>query len=94
MALACGEWDVYALKEKMPVSLLTKWLDFYRLEPFGQEWENWLMARPTQLFASVHGKKGSRVSVKDFMYEDSESKRDREAEEFFLFMDGHEKKAD
>lgn len=77
----------------MPVSLMNKWLDFYRLEPFGQEWENWLMARPTHLFAQVHGKKGSKISVQDFMYEDSQSKRDREAEEFMSFLDAFDKKA-
>ena len=77
----------------MPVSLLNKWLDFYRLEPFGQEWENWLMARPTHLFASVHGKKGSKIAIRDFMYEDTESAKDRQAEELMMFFDNVDKKA-
>ena len=91
--MACGEWDVYSLKEKMPVSLLNKWLDFYRLEPFGQEWENWLMARPTHLFAMANCKKGSKIAIKDFMYEDPQSTKERQAEELMMFFDNVNKKA-
>lgn len=79
----------------MPVSLLNKWLDFYRLEPFGQEWENWLMARPAHMFAQVNSRKGSIVSVQDFMYVDSVTKKEQDeniaAENMFKFFDKRSK---
>lgn len=71
----------------MPASLLYKWMDFERLEPFGQPWQNWLMAVPAVDFASVHAKKGTQISLKDYIYEDKQSKIERQNAELFTFFD-------
>lgn len=39
MALAVGRVDVDALLSEMPVGLLDEWYEYYRLEPWGDEWE-------------------------------------------------------
>lgn len=64
------------MAEEIPSSVMDKWMDFYRLEPFGQQWENWLMAVPTSAFAQVHAKKGSIVKMNDYFYVDEQTKEE------------------
>lgn len=80
------------MMEDMPSSLLDKWYDFHRLEPFGQQWQNWLMAVPLSNFVKVHSKKGTVVKASDYFYEDEQSKKDREQATFIKFLDTFEPK--
>lgn len=40
MALAVGEVDVDGMLSRIPSQLLTEWMAYYSLEPFGQERDN------------------------------------------------------
>lgn len=42
----------------MPSSEFLRWQRYAEEEPFGQPWENWLMARPAFDFAMAHTGKG------------------------------------
>jgi len=53
----------------MPASEFNRWKEYSAEEPFGQPWENWLMAVTAQMFAKVHrGKGGQAPTLDDFMY--------------------------
>lgn len=92
LALQLGVWDVDRLAEQMPYSALCKWEDYARIEPFGNPWDNWLMAVPATMFSQVHSKKGATPKMTDFMYEDAETKKQREAEQLMHFFDTFEPK--
>lgn len=68
IALSCGEWNVYRLAEDMPSSLFDKWKAFHDYEPFGAEWENWLMARQSHLFAQAHTQRHKTPDFSSFFY--------------------------
>lgn len=87
-----GIWDVDQLAQDMPASLYQRWQDYARIEPFGQPWENWLMSVPATMFKQVHSRKGQIVQMKDFMYEDPQSKKERESNELMDFFDRFEPK--
>lgn len=38
LALKLGIWDVDALADAMPVDQLYRWMAYYQLEPWGDEW--------------------------------------------------------
>lgn len=58
----------------MPSSQFTEWMEFYRLEPFGARWQNWLMAQPLQFSRLLHSKKGHRPPIDDLYYKDTEER--------------------
>lgn len=71
MALAFGEWDVDRFLEKIPSEILTKWMAFYSLEPWGfrAKWQH--TASILAMIANVNRKKGKRAfRVEDFMPKD------------------------
>lgn len=80
------------MTNSMPSTLLDEWVEYARLEPFGHPWENWLMAIPAHMYASVKSKKGREPSLQSFYYEDSQSKKEREQSQFLHFLDSYEPK--
>jgi hypothetical protein len=78
------------MMDRMPSSLLKKWIEYHRLEPFGQPWENWLMAVPAHMFASVHSKKGAVPPFKDFVYVDPMTEEIEKQKAFIGFLDHYE----
>ena len=38
LGLATGEWDVDGLKRRITVRQLKRWMAYWRVEPFGDEW--------------------------------------------------------
>jgi hypothetical protein len=82
-----GEWDVDSMAHNMSSSLLHRWREFERVEPFGGPWENWLMAVPASDFASVYARKGVQVKVSDYMYEDAQDKKERQTANLFTWLD-------
>lgn len=73
----------------MPLSYFERWVMYEQEEPFGQPWENWLMAVPAHQFAHVNSKRPP--NFKDFYFK---GRAAREAEEksrvdnFFEFLEG------
>jgi hypothetical protein len=66
LALKLGIWDVDALAEAMPVDLLYRWMAYYQLEPWGDEWLR--SAVSFAQFRNVHKKKSDRMyTAQDFM---------------------------
>lgn len=80
------------MMDKMPSSLLKKWIEYNRVEPFGQPWENWLMAIPAHMFAQANSKKGSEPPFKEFIYVDPETARIEKQKAFIGFLDHFEPK--
>jgi len=76
----------------MPASVFDQWRAYYQAEPFGQPWENWLMAVPAHILATVHSKKGASPKMKDFFYEDPAVKKERQTKQFFHFLETYEPK--
>ena len=68
---------VTELSARMPAKEFDQWKDYYVLEPFGQERDNWHMGRLASLYMQVHGKKGTVSSVEDFMYRTEAENKDR-----------------
>lgn len=90
LALQCREWDVYGMMDKMPYSLYQKWVEYHNVEPFGSQFDNWLMAVPTSMFSQVHSKKP--IHIKELMYKNKEEKRKEETKQFIHFLDTFEPK--
>lgn len=70
-------------------------MDFYDREPFGKDWENWLMAVPLKYFADAHSKKGTNNDISDFFYEDEQSqveRKERETAQLIDFFDTYKPK--
>lgn len=66
LALKLGIWDVDALAEAMPVDTLYRWMAYYQLEPWGDEWLR--SAVSFAQFKNAHKRKSDRVSKpQDFM---------------------------
>ena len=60
---------VAELSERLGAGEFEKWKKYYSLEPFGQERDNWHMARFASLYMNAHLKKGAKpLSPDDFMY--------------------------
>lgn len=74
----------------MPASQFDSWIAYSKEEPFGNPWENWLMATPALMFAQVHSKRGETPMLKDFFYESAEAKRERQQKEFIRFLETFE----
>jgi superfamily I DNA/RNA helicase len=51
--LAVGEADVDALLERIPSRLLSEWMAYYSIEPFGEARTNYLLAILASLLANM-----------------------------------------
>lgn len=51
----------------IPLPLFIEWMDYYELEPFGEERGDLRCAIIAQVIASCHAAKGKRYKVADFM---------------------------
>ena len=72
------------------------WMTFAEEEPFGAEWDNWLMAIPSHMFASAHSKKGQAPEFRKFFYSGPEAKEKEKAtnaKRFISFLDSKVKNA-
>ena len=76
----------------MPVSEFDQWVEYDTEEPFGQPWDNWLMAVQGHLFASANTAKGKTApTIESFFYK---GKSDRvkavedKADVFVNFLEG------
>lgn len=58
------------LLSRMPAKEYDDWREYYDLEPFGQERDNWHMAQLAMLYSKAHGNKAAKFS--DFMYKSAE----------------------
>lgn len=66
LALKLGQWDVDALAEEMSVDQLYKWMGFYQLEPWGDEWLRSAM-QMAQFRNAYRGKNSPAKKTEDFM---------------------------
>ena len=66
LALAIGEWDVDRLAEEMTVDQLYRWMGYYLLEPWGDEWLRSAM-QMAQFRNAYRGKNAPVKKVEDFM---------------------------
>jgi hypothetical protein len=67
---------VAELSATMSAREFDQWKEYYQLEPFGQERDNWHMAKLATLYMQAHSKK--KVTTDDFMYRSAEETRERE----------------
>jgi hypothetical protein len=56
LALELGIWDVEGWKKEITLEQVKRWLAFYRLEPFGDEWR-----RTARLAMTVAASNGAKV---------------------------------
>ena len=85
MALALGR-TVSEIEQDMPSSELTEWLAYYRLEPFGQERDNWHSATLASILVNTNRRKNTpAVPPSEFMYKD---RRGRAEDETVGFLAG------
>ena len=73
------------------MSLFYKWVDYYKREPWGAKFDNWMMAVQAQQFALVHSKKGSSPKVEDYMYADPDIDKEEKLHGLIDFFEGHVK---
>ena len=66
LALKLGEWDVDALAEVMTVDQLHRWMGYYLLEPWGDEWLRSAM-QMAQFRNAYRGKNSPVKKTEDFM---------------------------
>lgn len=62
------------------------WKLYYKEEPFGNPWQNWLMAMQTNIIARAHFKREHRPKFTDYFYEDPDYKRERQTQDLFLWF--------
>lgn len=70
LALASGYfiYNPYALARRMPHRVLREWVDYFQVEPFGEERADLRAAMIAMVTANVHrGKKTSPYKLTDFM---------------------------
>lgn len=66
LALKLGIWDVDALAEAMPVDVLYRWMAYYQLEPWGDEWLRSSVGFAQ--FKNAHKRKSDKMAKpQDFM---------------------------
>lgn len=67
----------------MPSSELTEWMAYYKLEPFGQERDNWHSATLASILINVNRRKNTpAVAPSEFMYRDRTSRAGDETKGF------------
>ena len=86
-----GRWDVDGLLAEMPSSAFSEWMEYSELEPFGQPWDNWLMAVNSWQFACAHSDpKKPRPKFQNYFYEAEQDKalrKQAETRQFFDWLD-------
>ena len=64
---------VAELSERMGAGELARWVEYYRLEPFGQDRDNWHFGLLASMYTNSKLKKGSKkVTPGDFFYKPAE----------------------
>lgn len=82
LALALGR-TVSELEATMPSSEMTEWLAYYKLEPFGQERDNWHAALIASILANINRRKNAPATpISEFMYKDRDSRKQAETQGF------------
>jgi len=87
LALALGR-TVAELESSLGSRELTEWLAYYKLEPFGQERDNWHTGVLASMYANVHkasGKPASKPS--DFIYGAKDTTKERQTVSTFAALD-------
>ena len=73
----------------MSGSEFREWQEYYVLEPFGQDRDNWHSAFLASLYASAHTKQGAQPpGVDQFMYRDSDTRREEADAQTLSFFEG------
>ena len=62
------------LSERMGAAEYEDWIIYHNEEPFGANRDNWHFAQMLQMYATVHGKKGSRPKMADYFYKSEAAK--------------------
>lgn len=70
--------------DEISASDYESWKLFYKEEPFGGPWENWLMAIQTDIIAKANFKKPPKL--KDYFYEDPDYKRERDTHNLCMWF--------
>jgi len=66
------------LFDRMGAREYDQWRDYYAIEPFGQERDNWHMGTLASLYMQAHSKPGGKkASANDFMYRTADEARKR-----------------
>lgn len=67
----------------MSSSELTEWMAYYKLEPFGQERDNYHAAMLAAIAVNSNRKKGApAVPISEFMYKDRYTQKETESQGF------------
>ncbi len=85
LALALGR-TVNELENTLGSGELTEWLAYYRLEPFGQERDNYHAATIATTIANYSGKLKTAKQIQDFMFSTNEDRRNRETGKTLAIM--------
>lgn len=68
LALAVGEWDVDGMLRAMPAALLSEWMAFDELEPFGEQRGDLRSALVAMTVANAQrGPKQKPFTIQDFL---------------------------
>lgn len=70
------------LNQRMSAQEFALWSALHRQQPRGVERDNYHAALIASLMANINAPKGKRFSVQDFMFEDSDSKKQRQTQTF------------
>lgn len=81
LALALGFPDVDIMLDQMPAEMLSEWLAYYQLEPFGILAEDTISAHWKAIYVNSNRNKGTRAKkVTQFLtFKDGEGVRDASA---------------
>ena len=74
------------LNERMTSQEFTLWIAHHNNQPRGVERDNYHHAMMLAMYANAHAAKGKTFEVQDFMYENQESKIERQNKQFMATM--------
>lgn len=90
--MKAGRLDVENVKREMSSSEFEGWMTFYKYEPFGAQWENWLTAMVCNIISCAHFKKSERPNFLDFFYTDEETEKERKTTELHEWLNSKAKR--
>jgi hypothetical protein len=78
--------------ERLSSKEFTYLQQYFVIEPFGAQRDNWHMAILASLYGTVHKRKGrSAPSMADFMYKDEKSREQKNNQSFLDFLSANAK---
>ena len=80
MALALG-YTVTELQERIDAKEFTKWVAYYKIEPFGQERADFNAAVISSTIAASVGAKGKALKIETYMPDFKKEQRQQTSEE-------------